>query len=91
MPDLVWRHDQIFYRCPATGYNVQAFVRDDASDADGQVYEMVTCTVCRRIHLVNAKTGHVAGTNSWANVLRRLTGSDRCLLVLSAGAHGPHT
>jgi hypothetical protein len=28
------------------------------------VYEAVTCTFCRGVHLVNPKTGHVAGANA---------------------------
>ena len=49
------------YRCPATGYNVQAIASDHASQVEGEVYEALTCIACRRIHLVNPKTGRVAG------------------------------
>jgi hypothetical protein len=28
------------------------------------VYEAVTCTACRRVHLVNAKSGQVLGAGS---------------------------
>jgi hypothetical protein len=52
------------YRCPATGYNVQAIASDPASQAEGEVYEALTCMACRRIHLVNPKTGRVAGANA---------------------------
>ena len=55
------------YRCPVTGYNVQGFVADNPAEKNGQidqqVYEPVTCVVCRRIHLVDPKTGKVAGSN----------------------------
>jgi hypothetical protein len=62
------------YRCPATGFNVQGFAGDDrqpvAAPSDN-VYEAVTCTACRRVHLVNPATGHVAGANAkpgrWRN------------------------
>jgi hypothetical protein len=47
------------YRCPVTGYNVQGFVADDpAKDED---FVAVTCLVCTRVHLVNPKTGKLAG------------------------------
>ncbi len=54
------------YRCPATGLNVQGFAGDDralAATATDNVYEAVTCTACRRVHLVNPTSGHVAGAN----------------------------
>ncbi len=50
------------YRCPVTGYKVQGLVADNpAEKPNTQLYEPVTCTVCTRIHLVNPKTGKVAG------------------------------
>ncbi len=50
------------YRCPNTGLNVQGFTADDPTDDDAG-YEIVTCTVCTRNHIVNPKTGKVLGTN----------------------------
>jgi hypothetical protein len=51
------------FRCPSTGLNVQGFVADDPKpDDDAETYETVTCQACTRIHLVNPKTGDVAGT-----------------------------
>lgn len=49
------------YRCPITGYNVQGFIADDPAEQNGPVYEPVTCAICTRIHLVDPKTGRVAG------------------------------
>ena len=55
------------YCCPVTGYNIQGFIPDAVLDSDiaadgsGDTYQTVTCTVCRRIHLVNPRTGKVAG------------------------------
>jgi len=49
------------FRCPATGYNVQGLVAAE-SIPEGDSYQSVTCTACARIHLVNPKTGRVAGT-----------------------------
>jgi hypothetical protein len=53
------------YRCPATGFHVQGFSIEHgipASAPDDDTYEAVTCTACRRIHLVNPASGHVAGS-----------------------------
>jgi hypothetical protein len=51
------------YRCPVTGYNVQAFVADDPTKvADA----FRSCTVCARVHLVNPKTGKVVGDRGLA-------------------------
>jgi hypothetical protein len=50
------------FRCPRTGFNVQAW-----SDGDFQtspVYETVTCTACQMVHLVDPKTGHVLGSDN---------------------------
>jgi hypothetical protein len=53
------------YRCPAMGLNVQGFAGDNqASAPNDDVYEAMTCTACRRIHLVNPTTGHVAGSTA---------------------------
>ena len=43
---------------------MQAIASDPASQAEGEVYEALTCMACRRIHLVNPKTGRVAGANA---------------------------
>ncbi len=50
------------YRCPITGYKVQGFIADNPAEKNGHVYEAVTCVVCKRIHLVDPKTGKVAGS-----------------------------
>ena len=52
------------YRCPATGLNVQGLGADHPDVPNDNVYEAVTCTFCRGVHLVNPKTGHVAGANA---------------------------
>jgi hypothetical protein len=44
--------------------NVQGWFADDASGNDGDTYEPVTCAACRRIHLVNRKTGRTLGSNA---------------------------
>jgi hypothetical protein len=45
------------YRCPVTGYNVQAVDPDDPIKDLKDVFRPVTCTICGRVHLVNPKTG----------------------------------
>lgn len=49
------------YRCPVTGYRVQGLIADDPTEKNGPIYEPVRCTICARIHLVDPKTGRVAG------------------------------
>ena len=49
------------YRCPVTGYNVQAFVADDPIEGAEEAFRSVTCAVCGRGHLVSPKTGRVVG------------------------------
>jgi len=48
------------YRCPATGYDVQGYVADDASEDEADFHPMI-CPACTRTHLVNPKTGKVLG------------------------------
>jgi hypothetical protein len=48
-----------FYRCPNTGFKVKGWVADDPTK--DEAFEPVTCTACARVHLVNPKTGKVAG------------------------------
>jgi len=50
------------YRCPATGIKVQGWVADGQMDeTPDDSYISVTCLACRRAHLVNPSTGHIAG------------------------------
>ena len=51
------------YRCPIIGFRVQGFVADNAAEKNGYAYEALTCLVCKRIHLVDPKTGTVAGSD----------------------------
>jgi hypothetical protein len=50
------------YRCPNTGRQVQALAADDPTDGD-DTYQPVTCLACAGLHLVNPKTGKVAGSD----------------------------
>jgi hypothetical protein len=49
------------YRCPTTGLNVQGFTANDPGDDDS--YVLVTCIICTRVHLVNPRSGKVAGAD----------------------------
>jgi hypothetical protein len=49
------------YRCPVTGYNVQAHSADPTPNDDSATYHAVTCMACARVHLVNPNTAKVAG------------------------------
>jgi hypothetical protein len=51
----------LIFRCPTTGKNVQAWFADDATESDGETYESVMCSACRRLHLVNRVTGKTLG------------------------------
>ena len=53
------------YRCPVTGYNVQAFVADDPTKGAEDAFEPVTCTICAGVHLVNPNTGGLLGIDGW--------------------------
>jgi hypothetical protein len=53
------------YRCPNTGLRVQSYAC--IKTADG-AYELVTCTICRGVHLIDARTGKVLGDEKDARV-----------------------
>jgi hypothetical protein len=54
-----------FFRCPDTGFRVQDWTsNDDESERAGVVYDVVTCPACGRLHLVDPKTGKMAGEGS---------------------------
>jgi len=48
------------YKCPNTGMYVQGWT--ESEDENLLSYESVACPLCQRPHLVNVKTGRVAGT-----------------------------
>jgi hypothetical protein len=53
------------YRCPNTGLRVQSYAC--IKTAHG-AYEVVTCTICRGVHLIDARTGEVFGDEKDARV-----------------------
>jgi hypothetical protein len=46
------------YRCPNTGLRVQSYAC--IKTADG-AHEVVTCNICRSVHLIDLTTGKVLG------------------------------
>jgi len=51
----------ILFTCPATGLKVQAWIADEPLPIE--YFEAVECTACQRVHLVDPRTGRVAGDN----------------------------
>jgi hypothetical protein len=51
----------VLYFCPNTGFRVQGYTVHETTAGDHETYEMVTCLACKRVLLVNPKTGKVAG------------------------------
>ncbi len=49
------------YCCPNTGFRVQGYSPEQASDSDPNHFEAVTCVMCRQVHLVNPTTSKVVG------------------------------
>ena len=47
------------YRCPNTGYKIQAFIAEDVSD-HSEDYRALTCLACQQVHYVSP-TGKVLG------------------------------
>jgi hypothetical protein len=45
------------YRCPNTGFRVQGFAPDDATEGADDVFVGVTCLACGQMHFVNPKIG----------------------------------
>ena len=46
------------YRCPNTGLRVQSYACIRTSDG---AHEVVTCTICRGVHLIDPATGRALG------------------------------
>ena len=50
------------FRCPTTGLSVQGLADTDEPSEDGRtLYLPVDCLACGLVHLVNPKTGRLAG------------------------------
>jgi hypothetical protein len=64
----------ITYRCPDSGLRVQSYARVKTADGD---YEVVTCTICRGVHLIDARTGKVVSKENDARLSRTAAGDAR--------------
>ena len=53
------------YRCPNTGLRVQSYACIRTSDG---AYEVVTCTICKGVHLIDPVTGRVLSEEEDAKV-----------------------
>ena len=49
------------YRCPNTGLRVQSYACIRTSDG---AYEVVTCNICKGVHLIDPATGRVLGEDA---------------------------
>jgi hypothetical protein len=62
MPKSSWcGMPTVLFRCPNVGVHVQGWLSDDGSEDGDETYQSVTCLACRRMHLVNPKSGKVLG------------------------------
>ena len=55
------------YRCPNTGLRIQSYACIKIADG---AYEVVTCIICRGVHLIDATTGKVLSEENEARVSR---------------------
>lgn len=51
------------FHCPATKLRVQGRSDDDKPSDDMETFIEQLCPACRRVHLVNPKTGKVLGSD----------------------------
>ena len=54
----------VIFLCPNMGVPVQGWFADDGAENGGETYEGVTCLACRRVHMVNPRTGKILGQSS---------------------------
>ena len=50
------------FACPSTGLKVQSWVTEETLSFDH--FEAMECAACQRMHLVNPRTGKVAGSEA---------------------------
>lgn len=50
------------YRCPLKGVRTHAWIADDVQASTGEHdYVSVPCVACQQLHLINPRTGALAG------------------------------
>ena len=54
----------VIFRCPRTGFNVQATDDDEPEVTDAKHYKMFECLACGGFHLVEPSTGKLMGDGS---------------------------
>jgi len=67
------------YRCPNTGVRVQSYACIKTVDG---VYEVVTCNICRGVHLIDRASGGVLGGDKDAKVSEMTRARPRLKLVV---------
>jgi hypothetical protein len=51
----------VIFLCPNMGVPVQGWFADDGAENGSKTYEGVMCLACRRVHMVNPRTGKILG------------------------------
>jgi len=51
------------FRCPNTGQLVQGWAAEEVKPGE-DTYEAITCAACQAVHLINPRTGKVAGART---------------------------
>ena len=53
--------NNIVFKCPRTGLNVQHWLEDSKPGDQSRIYESVVCKACTRLHFINKTTGKLLG------------------------------
>lgn len=53
--------NNLIFRCPRTGMNVQHWLEDAGASDPVCTYETVVCKACTRLHFINRKTRKLLG------------------------------
>lgn len=53
--------NNVVFRCPRTGLNVQHRLDQSKPDDPNSAYESVVCEACTRLHFINRSTGRLLG------------------------------
>ena len=53
--------DNVVFRCPRTGLNVQHRLDESEPGDPNSTYEPVVCKACTRLHFINRSTGRLLG------------------------------
>ena len=66
------------YRCPNTGVRVQSYACIKTADVG---YEIVTCNICRRVHLIDRASGTVLSEDEYAKISEMAKVRPRLMVV----------